>query len=180
MSGRRKIEFLVPNFGSVGCVTENWTIRDDKGRFHSYAAHWKLSLELFQLSFSALHIQGLFVSVSFLYSSKLFQACNRALPQLRQLKREKRRERIYWECWPLRSRPWASTRPWRSTLRRRPPTPMPPRWVAIVVCSKMFQFSILKGKCRVGKLLSYPESFWWQNCPLDVHFLRLTTCTQII
>ena len=44
----------------------------------------------------------------------------------------------------------------------------------------MFHFSILEGKCRVGKLLSYPESFWWQNCPLDVHFLRLTTCTQII
>ena len=48
------------------------------------------------------------------------------------------------------------------------------------ICSKMFQFSILKGKYRVGKLLSYPESFWWQNCPLDVHFLRLATCTQII
>ena len=68
----KKIEFLVPNFGSVGCVTENWTIRDDKGRFHSYAAHWKLSLELFQLSFSAPNIQGLFVSVSFFYSRNLF------------------------------------------------------------------------------------------------------------
>ena len=49
-----------------------------------------------------------------------------------------------------------------------------------VVCCMMFHFSIWEGKCRVGKLLSYPESFWWRNCPLDVHFLRLTTCTQII
>ena len=144
------------------------------------SCHWNYSNCLFLLRiFKAyLFLSPFFIHV--IFSSKLFQACNRALPQLRQLEREKRRERIFWECSPLRSRPWASTRPWRSTPRRRPPTPMPPRWVAIVVCSKMFQFSILKGKCRVGKLLSYPESFWWQNCPLDVHFLRLTTCTQII
>ena len=94
-------------------------------------------------------MRGLFVPVSIEpipssissipFSSKMFQACNPALLQLRlwgelTSEKERQRERVgLWGCSPPR-RSLASTRPWRWTLPQRPPTPMLPRLVWVSFC----------------------------------------------
>ena len=136
---------MVPKIWAVGCVTENWTIREDRGRFHSYAVDWKLSLELFQLPFSgSKYSRPIFPSLlslfpqtsqACLFHQKCFRlvirhCCSFGCEVSSQWERERKRERAdLWGCSPLR-RPSASTRPWRSTPPQRRPTPMLPRWVS--------------------------------------------------